>query len=229
MGDVVIALLRAVGYPFLRHRSVLGDVVWIVVLLLVSGVVYVVVGSLHNRKFPREGAPREGRSSPLILRTNRSRGTAWMILERANLGARRSTTCGNREVRRSRYSVSLEVPDPVPKEWAVGVQSLRAGVAKTILIGGGGGIPSLLLPTTWPGRLASLGVVGVAAASAGLLLPRDPPNENSDRQVGAPSPQEDLAEETWRDFQRRRTLVVCAVCAAIVGVLLLIGYGPWSH
>ena len=43
MGHIVIAPLRAGGYPFLRHQSVLGVVIWIVVLLLVSGVVYVVV------------------------------------------------------------------------------------------------------------------------------------------------------------------------------------------
>jgi len=57
VGNIVIALLRAVGYPFLRHQSVLGVVVWIVVLLLVSGVVYVVVGSFRNRNARERDEP----------------------------------------------------------------------------------------------------------------------------------------------------------------------------
>lgn len=62
MGDIVIALLRAVGYPFLRHQSPLGVAVWIVVLLLVGGVVYVVVGSFHNRNAHEKG--RHEREDP---------------------------------------------------------------------------------------------------------------------------------------------------------------------
>jgi len=33
MGDIAIALLRAIGYPFIRHHSALGVAGWILVLL----------------------------------------------------------------------------------------------------------------------------------------------------------------------------------------------------
>ena len=67
MGDIVIALLRAIGYPFIRHHSALGVACWILVLVLIGGVVYMAVGSFHN-KAPHERSPREQRAPPL---------TAW--------------------------------------------------------------------------------------------------------------------------------------------------------
>lgn len=55
MGDIAIALLRAIGYPFLRHQSAIGVVLWIALLLLVSGVGYVVVGWFHNKNVRDKG------------------------------------------------------------------------------------------------------------------------------------------------------------------------------
>lgn len=49
MGEIAIALLRAIGYPFVRHHSAPGMVAWIVVLLLISSVVHIAVGSFHNK------------------------------------------------------------------------------------------------------------------------------------------------------------------------------------
>ena len=58
MGDIVIALLRAIGYPFIRHHSALGVAGWILVLVLIGGVVYMAVGSFHN-KAPHEKGRHE--------------------------------------------------------------------------------------------------------------------------------------------------------------------------
>ena len=50
MGEIAIGLLRAVGWPFIRHYRVLVRVSWIVVLLLLGRMAYVAVGSLRNRR-----------------------------------------------------------------------------------------------------------------------------------------------------------------------------------
>lgn len=108
--------------------------------------------------------------------------------------------------------------------------SLRAGVATTIL--SGGGTLALLLPTTWTARAAGLGVVVVAAAAVGLFAARDP--QDSDQAVGGRTERGSVAEESSgydaaRGIQRRRNLVICSVVAAFFAVMTLIGYGPWSH
>jgi hypothetical protein len=58
MGDIAIALMRAIGYPFIRHHSALGVAGWILILLLIDGMVYVAVGSFHNYA-PREKGRHE--------------------------------------------------------------------------------------------------------------------------------------------------------------------------
>lgn len=55
MGEIAIALLRAVGWPFIRQYPVLVRMAWIVVLLLIGSLVYVAVGSLRNRRPPEKG------------------------------------------------------------------------------------------------------------------------------------------------------------------------------
>jgi hypothetical protein len=58
MGDIVIALLRAIGYPFIRHHSALGVASWILVSLVIGGVVYTAIGSFRN-KAPHEKGRHE--------------------------------------------------------------------------------------------------------------------------------------------------------------------------
>lgn len=112
------------------------------------------------------------------------------------------------------------------------MQTLRTGTATTIAAAG---IPSaLLIPSTLTGRVAALAAVIIAAGAVLIFVPKDPQEEEAvGRLGGGGRDARDRAAlgdvEAFRSIQRRRNAVICLITGLIFGVLILIGYGPWSH
>jgi hypothetical protein len=68
MGEIALAVLRAVGYPFLRHHPILDIAGWVGAALLICGVLSAVVRRMARARSAPPGSPGPGRHAKVRSR-----------------------------------------------------------------------------------------------------------------------------------------------------------------